>query len=235
MARMVGLSRNLKMAWLNQAAELTFSDMTENEIKESLNKYLSFEIDSPINVRKTREILMCIWFYDHAHTKKLRPAARKLIRKYPDYALELHWSMMLAAYPVFVHMCKLIGKMTEFQDEITLTRLKQKLFEEWGERTTLYHSVDKLVSTLKGFDVLICDKPGKYYIKKHRIAEDEISSFMVYTMMHVDGSGYYSFQEINSSTYLFPFEYRVTKDMLLQDARFVMNNFGDELSIALSN
>lgn len=27
---------------------------------------------------------------------------------------------------------KLIGKLSEFQDEITLAQLKQKLFDEWG-------------------------------------------------------------------------------------------------------
>lgn len=139
----------------------------------------------------------------------------------------------LVAYPVFRDMCKLIGKMSEFQDEITLAQLKQKLFDEWGERTTLYHSIDKLVSTLKKFGVLTCDKPGKYHIEKHKIIREDISGFMVYTMMNVDDSGYYSFQEINSSTYLFPFEYRVSKESLLQDERFVMNNFGGELSIAL--
>ncbi len=58
-------------------------------------------------------------------------------------------------------MCKLIGKMSEFQDEITLAQLKQKLFDEWGERTTLYHSIDKLIATLKEFDVFALRKAGK--------------------------------------------------------------------------
>lgn len=235
MAKMVGLSRNLKLAWLNQAVELVSSDLTENEIKEKLNEYLGFEIGSPTNIRKTREILMYIWHYENEYTKKLRPTALELIKKYPDYVLETHWCMMLAAYPVFMDMCKLIGKMSEFQDEITLAQLKQKLFDEWGERTTLYHSIDKLVSTLKEFGVLTCDKPGKYHISKHKVTKDEISSFMVYTMMNVDDSGYYSFQELNASTYLFPFDYRVTKETLLTDERFVMNNFGGELSIALTD
>lgn len=233
MAKMVGLSRNLKLSWLNQAVELVSSDLTENEIKEKLNEYLSFEIGSPTNIRKTREILMCIWYYENEYTEKFRPTALELIKKYPDYALEIHWCMMLAAYPVFMDLCKLIGKMSEFQDEITLAQLKQKLFDEWGERTTLYHSTDKLISTLKEFGVLACDKPGKYYISKHKVAKDKISNFMIFTMMKVDDSGYYSFQELNASTYLFPFEYCVTKETLLQDERFVMNNFGGELSIAL--
>lgn len=234
MAKMVGLSRNLKISWLNQVVELTSGDLAKNEIKDKLNEYLAFEIGSPTNIRKTREILMNIWYYDNDYSDRLRLMAVKLIKEYPEYALEIHWCMMLAAYPVFIDMCKLIGKMSEFQDEITLAQLKQKLFDEWGERTTLYHSIDKLISTLKEFQVLKCDKPGKYHINRHVISKSEISNFMVYSMMLVDDSGYYSFQEINASTYLFPFDYKIEKEALLQDERFVMNNFGGQLSIALN-
>lgn len=235
MAKMVGLSRNLKISWLNQVVELTSADLAENEIKDKLNEYLGFEIGSPTNIRKTREILMYIWYYDNDYSEKLRPTARKLIKDYPEYALEIHWCMMFAAYPVFIDMCRLIGKMSEFQDEITLAQLKLKLFDEWGERTTLYHSIDKLISTLKAFQVLTCDKPGKYHINKHTIFKSEISSFMVYTMMLVNDSGYYSFQEISASTYFFPFIYKLEKEAILQDNRFTMNNFGGQLSIALND
>ena len=57
MAKMVGLSRNLKLQWLNKVVELVLEGHTEQEIKDQLNEYLSFEIESPINIRKTREIL----------------------------------------------------------------------------------------------------------------------------------------------------------------------------------
>ena len=53
MAKMVGLSRNLKLQWLNKVAELVWRT-SEQEIKEQLNEYLSFEIESPTNIRKTR-------------------------------------------------------------------------------------------------------------------------------------------------------------------------------------
>ena len=148
MAKMVGLSRNLKLQWLNKVVELVLEGLPENEIHDQLNDYLSYEISSPTNVRKTREILMYIWVYENQYSAKIKDEALTLIRNYPDYALEIHWCMMLAAYPVFDDMCKLIGKMGEFQDEITLAQLKQKLFDEWGERTTLFHSIDKLVATL---------------------------------------------------------------------------------------
>ena len=233
MAKMVGLSRNLKVTWLNKSVELISSGMSEKDIKEHLNDYLGYEIKSAINVRKTREILMHIWYYESATTDKLRPIALELIKKYPENAIIFHWCMMLAAYPVFMDMCKLLGKMFEFQDQIVLAKIKQKLFDEWGERTTLFHSIDKLVSTLKEFNVLTCTKPGRYCLNKHQVKKEEISSFMLYTIMNIDESGYFSYRDINTSNYFFPFEYHVSKERLLQDERFAMNNFGGELSISL--
>ena len=234
MAKMIGLSRNLKLQWLNKVVELVLEGLPEPEIKEQLNEYLKFEIVSAINVRKTREILMNIWVYDNDYSGKIRETALELIRNYPECSVPIHWCMILATYPVFADMCKLIGKMTEFQDEITLAQLKQKLFDEWGERTTLFHSIDKLVSTLKELDVMVCDKPGKYHVKLHRVSNSKISTFLVYVMMLVDDCGYYTITDINYSTYLFPFEYKIGKEMLLEDKRFTMNNFGGILSIAPS-
>lgn len=235
MAKMVGLSRNLKLRWLNKVVELVTDNLTENEIKEQLNEYLGFEITSPINIRKTREILMNVWVYENDYSGQLKEQALTLIHKYPENVMTIHWCMMLAAYPVFIDMCKLLGKLAEFQDEITLAQIKQKLFDEWGERATLFHSIDKLMATLKDFDSVACDKPGKYHINKHKVNNSEVIKFMVYTMMCVDGRGYYSFTDLKSSTYFFPFEYQVEKEILLGDDRFVMNNFGGELSIALKD
>jgi len=233
MAKMVGLSRNLKSQWLDKTVELSVSGLTELEIKEQLNEYLSFEIESPTNLRKTREILMNIWVYDNEYSDRLREEALRLIRQDEDSATAMHWCMMLSAYPVFIDLCKLIGKMAEFQDEITLAQIKQKLYDEWGERSTLYHSIDKLVATLKQMNVLVCDKPGKYRIQKHRVNNSQVVTFLIYTLMCIDDSGYYTFLDLNASALLFPFEYDVKKEAIMEDNRFVLNNFGGELTIAL--
>lgn len=178
MAKMVGLSRKLKLPWLKYTVDLVADGTSESEIKDKLNEYLSYEIESPTVLRKTREILMNIWVYDNPYSSRLKSEAVQLIEKYPEYAVSINWCMMLAAYPVFLDMCKLIGKMSEFQDEITLAQLKQKLFDEWGERTTLYHSIDKLISTLKEFDVLRCEKPGKYHINRMTVNNEQVLSLI---------------------------------------------------------
>lgn len=94
--------------------------------------------------------------------------------------------MMLMAYPVFTDLCKLIGKITEFESEFTLKQIKQKLYDEWGETSTLMYSIEKLVSTLKNIEVLENVKAGVYKVKKHRVANSEIVNLLLLTMMRVD-------------------------------------------------
>lgn len=233
MAKMVGLSRNLKLPWLNEVVRLYAEGLDDNQIKEKLNEYLSFEIGSPTVLRKTREILMNIWVYENDYTATLRDEALRLFQKDSDYALPVHWCMMLAAYPVFQDMCRLIGKIGEFEETITTKQIKQKLFDEWGERSTLYHSSDKLISTLKALEALDSEKTGVYSIKKHEFSKPEIVDFLLYAMMKIDDAGYYSLLDLENSVYLFPFEYKVSKEAILMDDRFTTGTFGGELSISL--
>lgn len=233
MAKMVGLSRNLKLPWLNEVARLYAERLDENEIKDRLNEYLRFEITSPTNIRKTREILMNIWVYENDYTAAIRDEALRLFQKDFDYALPVHWCMMLAAYPVFQDMCRLIGKISEFEETITTKQLKQKLFDEWGERSTLFHSSDKLIATLKALEALDSEKTGVYSVKKHEYTKPEIVNFMLLAMMKIDNAGYYSLLELENSVYLFPFKYMVSKEALLTNERFTTGTFGGELTISL--
>ena len=82
--------------------------------------------------------------------------------------------------------------------------------------------------------MLRCEKPGKYYINRIPINNKKISVFMAYAVMNIDDSGYYSFQEINDSVYLFPFEYHIEKETIVSDDRFSISTFGGEISIALT-
>lgn len=234
MAKKFGFTRTIKLEWLNKTLELVKSNLSDEQIREELDIYLSFELKDKTNIGKARNILMNTWVYSDDKSVELRKNALALIDKYPDDQLAIHWSMMMNAYPVFVEICKLIGKLSEFQDEITLKQIRQKLFDEWGETSTLSFSVDKLVATLRNMNIISTLKPGLYKIQSHKIRESEVVNFMMYTMMTVDDSGYYSFHELSSTIYFFPFQYEIKKENILNDSRFTLNNFGGELTVALS-
>ena len=58
MAKMVGLSRNLKMQWLNKTAELVMEGFSEKKIHDQLNEYLSFEISKSSDIPVPKAVII---------------------------------------------------------------------------------------------------------------------------------------------------------------------------------
>ena len=143
MAKMAGLSLVVKQGWMRKAVALLDENLPEAEYRKQLEEHLSYEIDSPTNRRKAREILMKIWYLNSKGVQTLQEEGRKLIQKYPDQLTEIGWCMMPLAYPVFLDISRLMGKMFEFEDTITTTQIRKKTFDEYGERRTLDYSNHK--------------------------------------------------------------------------------------------
>lgn len=234
MGKMVGLSRNLKMTWLNKAVELLSEDLPETEYKDKLNEYLSFEIKSTTNLRKTREILMNLWYYENPEIQALRTQARSLIEKDQDNSLAAHWCVILATYPIFVDVSRIIGKLSEFEDEFTLRQLKQKIFDEWGERATLFHSIDKIIATMKAIGALKAEKPGRYTIVKHEVRDDKVNALLASAGMTVEDKGNFTLQELRGMSYMFPFKYQIEREMLMMNDTFTITNIGGEMMVSLT-
>jgi len=86
---MVGYACNIKLQWLNQAVSMLDESLSESDYKEKLNEYLSFEIDSPTRLRKTREIIMNVWYYNSETITPIRQEALGLLRKQLSKSLEV--------------------------------------------------------------------------------------------------------------------------------------------------
>ena len=236
MAKMVGLSRTIKLPWLNKAAQLYQEHLPLEEYKAQMNEYLSFEIESAIVLRKTREILMNVWYYDtDPFITDLRKTAIVLLDKYPEEAVPIHWCLMLLSYPVMIDMSKLMGRLYDFSDTITLKQIKQKMFDEWGERVTLFHTTDKIIATMKELGVISNVKVGTYTIQKHKIKADAVTAMVIQTALKINNSSYCNFGELTDFNVMFPFEYTVSKEQLMADERFTLTTFGGEMTVTLNN
>lgn len=229
MARMVGLSRSIKIEWLNKTADLIVEGKLENEIKEELNEYLSFEIKSPTNLRKTREILMNIWLKSGDELEGLRSMALAAYKNEKSNKLAIHWCLMIAAYPIFADVCALLGKLTNIQDTFTTSWLKEKLFETWGERTTLLHSSDKILQTLKYVGAVESIKIGNYKTIKYQINDDDTIALLIKTILLTNEKAYYEISEISTTPQMFPFEFNVSHEWIHNTNQFSLNNFGGKI------
>ena len=229
MAKMVGLSRSIKLEWLNKVADLVVEGKSEQEIKNELNEYLSFEIKSPTNLRKTREILMYIWLKSGDEYRELRCKALEVYKLERSNKLAIHWCLMLAAYPVFADVCSLLGKLTNIQDTFTTSWLKEKLFEVWGERSTLLHSSDKILQTLKYIGAIENLKVGTYQTKKYLINDSETITLLIMTILLTNEKAYFEVAELPNTPQMFPFEFVVSHEWLHNSNCFSLNNFGGKV------
>lgn len=233
MAKMVGMNVVVKEGWTKKAIALLSENLTEEEYKAALNEHLSFEIDSAINLRKAREILMRVWYRDTEGVEKLQKEGRELVAKYPEQLTAINWCMTALVFPAFADIARLMGKMFEFQDVITTTQIKQKMFDEWGETGTLQTVVAKIIGTMREIGGIKSEKTGRQEAATIEVKDAEVVSFIIRVAMTLDGSSYYAFSSLADFPFLFPFQYRVSKEMLMQDDRFVLSTFDSTLSVAL--
>lgn len=233
MSEMVGLSRNLKIKWLNKTVELLAENLSEDDFKSRLNDYLGFEIKSPTNVRKTRELMMNIWYYDKPGITDLRKRALELIHQDTDNDVLCNWGLMLYLYPVFVDVSRIIGKLSEFEDEITTQQIRQKLFDEWGERATIFHSLDKIIATMKDFGVLETLKQGRYKVVKRKMFKPGIAEFIVNTIILVENKDSCMFEDLSDVSYMFPFDYSIQKEALMMDEHFDISNIAGNMMVGM--
>lgn len=231
MSKLIGMSRNIKLEWLNKVAFLHIIGKQDEEIRKDLNEYLSVEIESYTNMRKTRKILMNIW--TSKDNVEIKDIAASLFNSNKEEELLLaHWCLTLIAYPVFADICGTIGKLDSKMFDITNRDIKNKIFDEWGERSTLYHSIDKNIRTLKDLGVLNATSGSRYSINRYKIDSKEGLIIIAATLVRLKEKLYMSIEELNNSQEMFPFEYNLTIDILADSGMLSIDKIGGELVVS---
>ncbi len=98
----------------------------------------------------------------------------KQIRRYSA----IHLCMIYLAYPVVADVGKYMGRLFEYSDEITNAVLRQKLYDEWGERGTLQTTTRRVTLTLKELGFLEPVSKVRYKLIKQRITKKNVVEWL---------------------------------------------------------
>ena len=104
-ARMVGIGRWVRLAWLEETASLVLAGNGKDAVHDALDRMLRDQISAGGNApRSGREkaitVLLKTWLVVPKGLEPLRDDGLNLLRatRTPD-RLAIHWGMLLAAYP----------------------------------------------------------------------------------------------------------------------------------------
>jgi len=231
MAKTVGLSRPIKMAWLKKTVELQREGLSGEVLKTALNEYLAFEIKSPTNLRKTREILINTWERSCLEYPQIHDLAAEVALLPKLEALAGHWCMLLLAFPVFYDATGLIGKMATIQDTFTNAWLKERIYEQWGERSTLLFSLEKTLQTLRNIDATVSKKPGVHSIQSFVVTEDATRRLILWTILALSDKAYLEPSKVGTQPQFFPFKLDISHEWLHNHEEFSLTSFDGKIVI----
>lgn len=234
MSKAVVLARPIKPEWLDMTAELLAGTRDRDEIRGNINEYISHFIKSSINVRKTREILINTWVEVDSGNREFRERALQVYKECPQTdRTAVHWAMMLMAFPVFRDLCIIVGKLSDMQDEVTLSQVQRRIYELWGERNTLVHAIPKIIKTLREFGALEQVKPGVYRVVRRTVKDKDVGCVLLYAALKTGGKLYQSVAGIDRLKELFPFELNLSMDDLYESDLFKIDRIGGEPVISI--
>ncbi|GHV29513.1 hypothetical protein FACS1894167_08930 [Synergistales bacterium] len=235
MGKTVGLFRAIKQEWLNKTAELVIQGYDDAAIKSILGEYLSYEIDSEINLGKTRGLLMNIWARPEETSPNVHTKAIEAYRHESSDKAALSWALFVLAHPVFADAGGLIGKISMVQDTFTTSWLKTKLCELRGERPTLVRTTAGILETMKCLDCIEQEKIGVYRIKKHVVGDEQTISVLLMSLLALDKKAYYDIHELSRVPMFFPFEFDVSLELLHNSPNFALGNFGGKMVLSAAS
>lgn len=232
MSKEIGFSRAIKPHWIKKTAELLKNtnydfDMMHEELKE----YLSYEMKSPTNIRKTLNIMDNLFLESFDKDLDLMKIVIDEILDERLNNLPIYWSMMCLTYSIFQDIAEYIGKVFTMQDQFTTKWLLDRMYEEWGERSTLKYSTEKILQTLVSMEVLYRKKQGVYGLKKHNINDEFNKKIILYTMLEMNENCPISFDTINNSLLMFPFIVSYDHEWIYFQDNFELVKLGDSLLI----
>jgi len=226
MEKTIGLFRAIQPEWLNKTAELVIQGKSCVEIKDLLEEYLSFEIESPINRGKTRALLVNIWGNPDYTSPVVHEKAVEAFDNERSDKIALSWALFILAHPLFAGICVLVGKITAVQDTFTTGWIKSKVSENHGERPTLLRAVAGVLETMRCLGVIEHVKSGTYCAKRHNIKDEQTITVLLLSLLAQEQKAFYEITELSNIPQFFPFEFNVTMEWLHHSTDFMLENVG---------
>ncbi len=231
MAERIGLSKNIKLEWMNLAADQHLAGKTQIEAVPVIDEKIRESVTCQANVRTIRAVLMNMWFKNQDWF--LERASEVIRVASSNERIAIHWAMLLKRYPVFYDLCTVIGGLFQYREEITLAQIKNRIFEKWGARDTLQSCLSKNIQMLKELRALNAIKPvGTYTHNTMIISDVHVIQLLCYSIICATGKACITWEDILHHPALFAFKIQnVTQGDMAACEKLILERMGDDVVI----
>jgi hypothetical protein len=208
----IGFSRFIKKTWLDGAALSLRETENQDDAREYLERWLIGEDLGKEAKRKTIDVLTRIWIRVPDDQLDFREKGKKLYfeLKNPE-RIYVHWGLMLIAYPIFHDVASTIGRLLSLQGKFTAGQIKRGIIKEWGDRTTLTRSVERILQSMIDWDIIKKNAKTKEYnnTKKIKTENAKLKLWITEAILRSGEKQAFSIHELERHPSIFPFEYEI--------------------------
>lgn len=157
----LGIKQTIQRHWMDRVVQMLLAGMSEKEIRNDLDDYLSTQKQSGGTGERGKETygmaisLLASWFGPDQDLIEFRNDALNLARSSSsENWLPLHWAIMSAAYPFWFNVAKQSGRLFNLQDQITQSQVFNRLKEQYGDRETVARNARYTIRSFVAWGVL---------------------------------------------------------------------------------
>jgi hypothetical protein len=231
----LGLDRDLKLTWLDEAAVIAGRNLNGVQLQSALMGALAGELPGAGHNSargKTVTVLKRVWVTVPNDVTPLRDRALGLLQDGDtDDRLALHWAMLLATYPFFADVVGNVGRLLALQGTFERSHVLRRLKDKWGDRPTIPKAVRRVLTSLVGWQVL--QNAGSEFSRKRapRRISAEHASVLLEAAVLASPDQTASMQSLATSPLLFAFDVGPGMEQVRRSGRLSVHREGMDLEI----
>lgn len=237
MQKSVGLSRTVRLDWLDAVAFMCIEDELPAQIRARLDEMLVTAQPGSVERQRIVDTLVKIWVRSEPALKMkgldlFRQASTRQDR------LCLHYGMILAQYPFFRVCMSAIGQLSRTEETVSRPIIKKKVAAELGNLGSIERAIERLFKTLLDWEVLTPDTDQKEFkILPRTVVSSmkELEFWLLSSALLTHPSDAIPFEDLLRLPELFPFRFSVTIDDLRKNSTFEVQRQGGGLDMIRRN
>jgi hypothetical protein len=233
MQKSIGLSRTVRLDWLDVAASLCLENYPPDEIRQVLDRLVEPAQKGPVERERIVDTLVRIWV-------KAEPILKThALSLYPQLStredrMSLNYGLILAQYPFFRLCASTLGQISRTQDEVTRKMIKERVAAELGGLGGIERAIERLFKTWIDWGLI---SPGEknqtFFIHKQTVCPSkvEIEKWILVCALRAHPADSLPFLDLLGLPELFPFNFTIGIDNLRMDSRFEVHRQGGGLEM----
>jgi len=210
MLKEVGFLHFIKKEWLDATVSFYLQHQNLTDVKNNLNELIEPECPKKEVRRKTIDVLTRTWI---RVPKKLEIIQKQGIEFYdevePKDRLVLHWGMLLVGFPFFHDICNHLGLLAQIQYKMTSNQIRKRMIESWGQRTTLIRAIDRVIQSMRDWDVLLQNNSVFNIRPPFSIKNTNLCLWFLEAVLRAEKTDSLLFDKLMSLPTIFPFKFEV--------------------------